>query len=58
MSSLGSLISIMGAFFLLRIIWYSFVSSSPVVTIVRSSLEIGPRIPLRHHTFNELVRYY
>lgn len=48
----------MGAFFLVRIIWYSLVSSSFVVTADSSSLELGPRIPLRHHTFNELVRYY
>ena len=48
----------MGAFFLVRIIWYAFVTSSAVVTSDSFSLELGPRLPLRHHTFNELVRYY
>ena len=57
-SSFGSLISILGAFFLVSIIWYSFVTASPIFTSDSSRLEIGPRIPLSHHTFNELVRYY
>jgi len=48
----------MGAFFLVRIIWYSFVSASAVLTSDSARLELGPRIPLSHHTFNELVRYY
>ena len=57
-SSFGSLISIMGAFFLLTIIWYSFATCAPASTRSSSSLEIAVRMPLSFHTFNELVRYY
>jgi len=57
-SSFGSLISIMGAFFLLSIIWYSLVTSSSTGVADSKSLELGIRRPLSFHTFNELVRYY
>jgi len=57
-SSFGSLISILGAFFLLRIIWYRIVSCSSVSAFSRSRLELGGRLPLSFHTHNELVRYY
>jgi len=57
-SSFGSLISIMGAFFLLTIIWYSFATCAPASTRSSSSLEIAARMPLSFHTFNELVRHY
>jgi len=57
-SSYGSLISILGAFFLLRIIWFSIVNYSPVSSFASHSLELGDRVPLSFHTHNELVRYY
>jgi len=58
LSSFGSLISIMGAFFLLSILWYACVTSSKTVTADSFSLELGPRAPLSFHSFSELVRYY
>lgn len=57
-SSAGSLLSIFGAFFLLTIIWHSFVSQSVIRLFVSSSLEFSDRVPLSFHTFNELVMYY
>jgi len=57
-SSFGSLISIMGAFFLLSLIWYSLATLSITGTADSSSLELGLRSPTNFHTFNELVRYY
>jgi len=57
-SSFGSLISIMGAFFLLSIIWYRLAISSSTGVADSSSLELGMRSPHRFHTFSELVRYY
>ena len=57
-SSFGSIISIIGAFFLLSIIWYSLVTSSSTGVADSNSLELGIRVPLPFHTFNELVRYY
>lgn len=57
-SSFGSLISIIGAFFLLSLIWYAF-SRSPCAGVMDSaSLDFGLRSPLQFHTFRELVRYY
>merc|ERR1712212_1444331 len=58
LSSFGSLISIMGAFFLLSLIWYSCATSPKAVTADSLSLELGARLPLSFHTFSELVRYY
>jgi len=58
LSSFGSLISIMGAFFLLSILWYACVTSSKTVTADSLRLELGPRLPLSFHSFSELVRYY
>ena len=57
-SSFGSLISIMGAFFLLSVIWYRLVTCSATGAADRNSLELGLRAPHSFHTFNELVRYY
>jgi len=57
-SSFGSLISILGSFFLLTIMWHSFVTSSQVSTFDSSSLDLRDRVPMSFHTFNELVRYY
>jgi len=57
-SSFGSLISILGSFFLLGIIWHSLSSSSVTGQVDSCTLEFGVRSPLSFHTFNELVRYY
>jgi len=57
-SSIGSLLSILGAFFLLSIIWYSLSSQATSGCYDSFSLELGPRSPLAFHTFNELARYY
>jgi len=57
-SSTGSLVSILRAFFLLSIIWYSLSTSSSTGSFDSGSLELGGRLPLSFHTFNELVRYY
>lgn len=57
-SSFGSLISIAGAFFLLSLIWYRAVTQSSSGPADSLSLELGLRVPLPFHTFNELVRYY
>jgi len=56
-SSFGSLISISGAFFLLRIFWYSFTVAASSGSSVSFSLEMSSRVPCSFHTFNELVRY-
>jgi len=58
LSSYGSLISIIGAFYLLGIIWVSFVTRPVITVIPSSSLEFGHRLPLSFHTFSELIRYY
>jgi len=57
-SSFGSIISIIGSFFLLGIIWYSLSTAASSPAADSSSLDLGVRFPLRFHTFNELVRYY
>jgi len=57
-SSCGSLLSVVGAFFLLGIIWFALVRSAVIGSFDSSSLDTGLRLPLRWHTFNELVRYY
>jgi len=57
-SSFGSLLSLLGAFFLLSIIWLGLALGSPRTSYDSSSLELGSRLPLSHHSFNELVRYY
>jgi len=57
-SSFGSLLSILGAFFLLSIIWYSFTTQSSAGAYLGSGLELGLRSPTSFHSFNELVRYY
>jgi len=57
-SSFGSLISVLGAFFLLGLIWVSFSTCSLSLSIDGCSLELADRVPTSFHTFNELVRYY
>jgi len=57
-SSSGSMVSVVGAFFLLTLIWYSLSCSAFVTTSVGGSLEQTDRIPPSFHTFSELVRYY
>jgi len=57
-SSFGSLLSILGSFFLLSIIWYSLSVSRHTGSSDSCSLELGARIPLSWHSFNELIRYY
>jgi len=56
-SSFGSLISILGSFLLLGLIWYSLSSLPPVLGYSSASLELSDRIPTSFHSFNELVRY-
>jgi len=57
-SSFGSLISVLGAFFLLGLIWVSFSTNTLPLSVVGGSLELSDRAPPSFHTFNELVRYY
>lgn len=57
-SSIGSLLSIIGAFFFLSVIWYSFSTAASSSHVDRHSLELCGRLPFSWHTFNELVRYY
>jgi len=57
-SSLGSIISLVGAFFFLGIIWFSFATQSNTHTAVGSSLELLDSFPLVYHSYNELIRYY
>jgi len=57
-SSFGSLLSILGSFFLLSLIWYSLAVSRQTGSSDSCSLELGARFPLHYHTFSELVRYY
>jgi len=57
-STLGSLISTLGAFYLLGLIWYSLSSAARSTSVDSFSLELADRLPPSWHTFNELVRYY
>jgi len=57
-SSFGSIISIMGAFFLLSIIWYALCGTAHSGQFDSLSLELGVRSPLSWHTYTELIRYY
>jgi len=57
-SSSGSLLSTIGAFFLLGILWYSLSCSSRCCSSGRASLDLVARSPLAWHTYSELVRYY
>jgi len=57
-SSFGSVISIMGAFFLLSIIWYALSVGCHTGSADSSSLELCDRFPCSWHSFNDLVRYY
>lgn len=56
-SSCGSLLSVVGAFLLLGILWYALARGAVVGTIDSGRLDSWIRTPLRWHTFNELVRY-
>jgi len=57
-SSFGSMLSILSAFFFLSIIWFSLSSYSASPIYGSGSLDLGLRVPLSFHTFSELVRYY
>jgi cytochrome c oxidase subunit 1 len=57
-SSFGSLISIIGAFYLLTIIWVRLVSQPRSGPAASLSLEWIGRLPCSYHSYNELVRYY
>jgi len=57
-SSFGSIVSILGAFFFIGIIWYSFSTQSQAGTYDSGSLELGVRLPHGFHSYSELVRYY
>jgi len=57
-SSCGSMVSVVGAFFLLTLFWYSLSGSASVTTYVSGSLEQTDRLPPCFHSFSELVRYY
>merc|ERR1719193_968437 len=56
-SSFGSLLSILGAFFLLSIIWLSLARGSASPTPDSSSLELLDRTPPTFHSYPELIRY-
>jgi len=57
-SSLGSLVSLCGAFFFLGMLWHRFCSFSTSLTAVGVSLEQLDKFPLSYHSYNELIRYY
>ena len=57
-SSLGSLLSILGAFFLLSILWYSLRICSLTRHFDSGSLELTDRLPTCFHSYRELVIYY
>lgn len=52
-SSFGSLLSILGAFFLLSIIWFSLARGSSLPAPDSSSLELLDRIPPTFHSYPE-----
>jgi len=56
-SSCGSLLSVVGAFILLGILWFALVRGAVVGSYGSGSLDTGGRLPLSWHTFSELVRY-
>jgi len=58
LSSIGSLLSILGSFFLLGILWYSLSISAATTSFDSCSLELTDRLPSSHHRFKELVVYY
>jgi len=57
-SSFGSLVSFLSAFFFFSILWYAFSITSVSPTYGSGSLDLGMRLPLSFHTFNELAIYY
>merc|ERR1711887_246454 len=56
LSSFGSLVSVLGAFFLLGVIWVSSSTLAVNSTFDSASLEYGHRLPLSFHTYRELIR--
>jgi len=57
-SSFGSLISLLGAFYLLAIIWYCLSTFPVSASSLALSLDATDRVGVSWHTFGELVRYY
>jgi len=57
-SSFGSLVSFLSSFFFLSILWYAFCMKSASPYYGSGSLDLGLRLPLSFHTFNELTIYY
>jgi len=57
-SSLGSLISILGAFIFLGLIWYACAVGSLPKTVCSSSLEFLYDDIVDYHSHSELIRYY
>jgi len=57
-SSFGSMVSFLSAFFFLSILWYAFSITSASPHYGSGSLELGLRLPGSFHTFNELAIYY
>jgi len=56
-SSFGSLISLLSAYFFLGLIWHSFVAGPSSSPLASSRLEILGRVPASWHSYGELVRY-
>merc|ERR1712226_1024661 len=57
-SSFGSLVSLLSAFYFLGLMWYSFSVVTPKGLFASFSLEALDRSPCSWHTFIEGVRYY
>jgi len=57
-SSFGSMVSFLSAFFFISILWYAFCTASSRPFYGSGSLDLGLRLPLSFHTFNELPIYY
>lgn len=57
-SSIGSLLSILGAFYLLSVLWYSLRICSKTSVFDSGSLEFTDRLPTCFHSYRELVIYY
>jgi len=57
-SSFGSLLSLLSAYFFLGLIWHSFSTNASSGQSHSGSLERLGRVPCSWHTYGELVRYY
>jgi len=57
-SSLGSMVSLCGAFFFLGLLWYAFVCQPRAITAVGTSLDQLSPFPTSYHSYSELIRYY